>query len=264
MSQRPSFNAFARHAGMTPSAVQTGDPAAIQALYVALGEDLWQLAQEDLALIPVLSAPETAPVVAGCVPPRGLILDAGCGPNPATALQIARRPGCSVVGVDVGLGTVRTAARIAGASGLDLLGVCADLQRLPFRAGVFDAAVCDDTVEHLPDAPAGVGELGRVLRTGGQAVIATPNRWSAAVVRSRLQDRLAGHPQPPSAYFAAASHLREYTWRDLEDLLRPSLRVRRRIPVGWSNRRLRHLNRLFRLPGGRQLCQTLVVVAEPR
>jgi 2-polyprenyl-6-hydroxyphenyl methylase/3-demethylubiquinone-9 3-methyltransferase len=54
------------------------------------------------------------------------------------------------------------------------------LERLPFAAGSFDAVVAADVLEHLPDLPAAVAELARVLAPGGSFVFDTVNRtfWS--------------------------------------------------------------------------------------
>ena len=72
-----------------------------------------------------------------------------------------------------------------------MLGVVGDVERLPFRSHAFDALVCDDTIEHLPDDRRGVSELASVVRPGGMLVIATPNRYSLQIVWRKLRDRLA-------------------------------------------------------------------------
>jgi len=54
------------------------------------------------------------------------------------------------------------------------------LERLPFADGVFDVVVAADVLEHVPDLPAAVAELARVLAPGGRLVFDTINRtpWS--------------------------------------------------------------------------------------
>ncbi|MFL6297542.1 MAG: methyltransferase domain-containing protein [Actinomycetes bacterium] len=52
------------------------------------------------------------------------------------------------------------------------------LERLPFADGSFDAVVAADVLEHLPDLPAAVAELARVLAPGGGFVFDTVNRTS--------------------------------------------------------------------------------------
>jgi SAM-dependent methyltransferase len=170
-----------------------------------------------------------------------------------------------VVILDIGWGTVRTAKSVAEAHGLVLLGVAGDVERLPFRSGVLDGLVCDDTIEHLPNDQAGVHELARVLKRDGQAALATPNRHSAAVLRARLRDRMAGTHEEPSKYFVASSHLREYTWSEFERLIRPFFIIDRRRPVGWyAGRKKRLLSRFLCLPGLFRVSQMIVLQSHPR
>jgi SAM-dependent methyltransferase len=49
----------------------------------------------------------------------------------------------------------------------------ADLTRLPYADGRFDAAVCGWVLEHLPDPRLGLRELARVLRPGGRLLLLT-------------------------------------------------------------------------------------------
>jgi SAM-dependent methyltransferase len=46
---------------------------------------------------------------------------------------------------------------------------------LPFARESFDATLCFETVEHVPDPGVLISELGRVTRTGGTLVLTTPN-----------------------------------------------------------------------------------------
>jgi ubiquinone/menaquinone biosynthesis C-methylase UbiE len=47
----------------------------------------------------------------------------------------------------------------------------ADLTRLPYANGYFDAVVCGWVLEHLPDPRSGLSELARVLRPGGKLLL---------------------------------------------------------------------------------------------
>ena len=136
---------------------------------------------------------------------------------------------------------------------------------LTFRATAFEGAVCDDTIEHLPDDARGVAELARVLASSARVVLATPNRHSAEVLWRKSVDRLRGERRAAPAYYAATSHLREYTWPELERLVRPVLRVRRRAAVGWDGGWKRRLaTRLSSRPPLRRLARMVVIEAEPR
>lgn len=256
---------FARHAEDVESALASGDAAEIKATYRRLGDYLEESAAGG-ADVPVLAYPETADIVVAQVPPGARrVLDAGCGPNPLAAIALGRS-GHEVVAVDIGLGTARLARSTSAAEGVAVLPVVADVEALPFRRSAFDALVCDDTIEHLPDDRRGASELARVLTPAGVAVVATPNRHSAEVLARKVSDRVRGRFRPRRAYFVVDSHLREYTPGELQRVLSPALRVERRVPVGWPRRGPRRelVNRLVRRPVLDRLSRVVVVVARPR
>ena len=59
--------------------------------------------------------------------------------------------------------------------------VAADLTRLPFADGSFDAITCGYVLEHLPDARPGLSELWRVLVPGGRMLLlTTEDKFSGA------------------------------------------------------------------------------------
>jgi glycogen(starch) synthase len=256
---------LARHQAAAPDVIAGGDPDAVKRLYVDLGDDWWRAQADDLDGIPVLSAPETHPVVAECLDQtRGLLLDAGCGPNPELSMRLAASPARTVVSLDIGFGTVRVARAVATRRGFDLIGVVGDAEQLPFREGAFAGVACDDTIEHLPDDTAAVSEIARVLVPEGTAVLATPNRHDARVVRAKLRDLFRGIHKPADAYYCSNSHLREYTWREFERLVQRAFRVHGRHPVGWSRGRKARLASMFvRLGPLRELSQMIVVEVQP-
>jgi SAM-dependent methyltransferase len=255
---------FARHAEDVESALASGDAEEIKATYRRLGDYLEESAAGG-GDVPVLAFPETAAIVVAQVPAGARrVLDAGCGPNPLAAISLAG-DGHEVVAVDIGLGTARLARSTSAAAGVSVLPVVADVEALPFRAGAFDALVCDDTIEHLPDDRRGAAELARVLVRSGVAVVATPNRHSAEIIARKLSDRVRGRFRPRRAYFVVDSHLREYTPGELQRVLSPSLRVERRVPVGWPPRgpRRARVNRMVHWPVLDRLSRMVVVVARP-
>ena len=114
-----------------------------------------------------------------------LVLDAGCGGG-LVARELAAA-GAEVVGVDRSLGSLGVARRAVGRrdprkprSVGSFRPAQGRLERLPFAGGRFDAVVAADVLEHLPDLPAAVAELTRVLAPGGGFVFDTVNRtfWS--------------------------------------------------------------------------------------
>ena len=90
-------------------------------------------------------------------------------------LQWAHGRGAAVFGVDISEPIVRQ-ARAAFPDG-GLRAAVADVRRLPFRDGSFDAVYSLGTIEHFRDPETALGEIHRVLRPGGRAVVGVPNRW---------------------------------------------------------------------------------------
>jgi SAM-dependent methyltransferase len=90
-------------------------------------------------------------------------------------LQWVHGQGAAVFGVDISEPIVRQARAAFPDSGLRA-GV-ADVRRLPFRDSSFDAVYSMGTIEHFRDPETALGEIHRVLRPGGRAVVGVPNRW---------------------------------------------------------------------------------------
>lgn len=65
-------------------------------------------------------------------------------------------------------------------------------QELPFEDASFDLVVCMNAVEHVPNQLHLFGELGRIVRFGGRALVATPNVLNA---NARLRYLLDGTRQ---------------------------------------------------------------------
>ncbi|MCX5821128.1 MAG: methyltransferase domain-containing protein [Deltaproteobacteria bacterium] len=139
-------------------------------------------------------------------PGRGeRILDAGSGTGIFTREFLAR--GAKVVGLDISLAMLVYAAEQAAlrqapgdqcpmpvragekASTRPLLGVTADMARLPFADGSFDKTVSVAALEFVADEKRAVAELFRVTRPGGVVVVATLNSLSPWAARRSANAR---------------------------------------------------------------------------
>ena|SRR2546426_9611715 len=100
--------------------------------------------------------------------------------------------------------------------------VVSDAQALPFKAGTFEALVCHQVLEHVPDADKAVREMGRVLKPGGILIVTVPfyfpfhaspydyRRWTVPGLRitfGHFYEVASGiHIGPVSAMLTAFQH----------------------------------------------------------
>jgi ubiquinone/menaquinone biosynthesis C-methylase UbiE len=117
------------------------------------------------------------------------VLDAGCGPG-AITLGLARSvsPRGSCVGVDREPSQIVLAHEAAARAGLS--GVAfevASIYDLPFADGSFDGVLSHAVFEHLARPAAALGELRRVLRSGGVLGVCSSD-WGGAKIEPRGED----------------------------------------------------------------------------
>lgn len=105
--------------------------------------------------------------------PNRLILELGCGEggNLVNLFGGNVAPGREVVGLDLFLGKLIFAKRQFYSGRF----ICGDAVCLPFRDAVFDAILCRDLLHHLEDREAGIQEIRRVTKPGGNIWIVEPN-----------------------------------------------------------------------------------------
>ena len=96
------------------------------------------------------------------------VLDVGCGAG-VTPCFIARKCGCSVVGVDILEGMVDRSRERAKREGLmDRVEIrLADAQDLPFEDNLFDAVITESVTAFPEDKQKAVNEYVRVTKPGG-------------------------------------------------------------------------------------------------
>ena len=89
-------------------------------------------------------------------------------------LRWVERQGAKVVGIDISAPVVQMAR--AQFTGVPLTAAGADVRALPFADGTFDVVYSMGTIEHFPESDLALGEIHRVLKPGGRAIIGVPNR----------------------------------------------------------------------------------------
>ena len=130
--------------------------------------------------------------IRGRLGPDDLILDLGCGDGRHSALLAPRTK--AVIGLDHQQLPLQYARLLLGSSRVALSR--GDGIKLPLRSRCFAGVVCLDVIEHLPQSRVRLllGEIKRVLKAGGWALISTPNRKS-------LYNRIWGHKLSQKHYF---------------------------------------------------------------
>jgi SAM-dependent methyltransferase len=113
------------------------------------------------------------------------ILDAACGNGRYSRFLLRQAdPDALLTEFDLSEGMLRRArARLKSPR---VTQAVADLTRLPYADGAFDAVVCAWVLEHLPDPTPGLRELARVLAPGGKLLLMTTEDTLAGAMCSRL------------------------------------------------------------------------------
>ena len=102
------------------------------------------------------------------VGPAQTVLDVATG-TAAVAIELVRRTGCSVIGLDQSPEMLATAGVRVEEAGLGerIRLVEGDAQRLPFDDASFDGLTCTYLLRYVEDAGATLSELARTVRPGG-------------------------------------------------------------------------------------------------
>ncbi|UTI64227.1 class I SAM-dependent methyltransferase [Paraconexibacter antarcticus] len=153
-------------------------------------------------------------LMADAVPPGSRVLDVGCSTGYLAAVLGAT--GCQVVGIEQDEGAAgRARARDALSAVLTGSVDDEDVRARAAEHGPYDAIVCGDVLEHLPDPEATLRALATQLAPGGRVVVSVPNiaHWTGrrALVRGRF-------PRAEHGLFDA-THLRWFTRSSAHDLV---------------------------------------------
>ena len=106
---------------------------------------------------------------------------------------------------------------VSGDRDRDDVDVRLDLVALPFASGRFDVVLCSHVLEHVVDDAAAIGELRRVLRPGGTALVLVP---LVPGVEKTVEDPAAVTPEQRLRTFGQPDHVRIYAERDVTGRLR--------------------------------------------
>jgi ubiquinone/menaquinone biosynthesis C-methylase UbiE len=130
---------------------------------------------------------------------RALDIATGIG---FTALAVA--PQCRrVIGLDLTLGMVHEARRLAGERGVSNVRFClGDAEAVPFRDNTFDLVTCRHAAHHFPNIARALSEMARVAAPGGRVILddtCTPDAPELAALMNEWEVRrdpshIANHP----------------------------------------------------------------------
>lgn len=148
-------------------------------------------------------------LISKLVPTNGVsqVLDVGCGSGWLS--EMLHNRGLRTIALDLGFDSIKRASGRVRARGMNIPFVLGDIYRLPFREDKFDAVVASEVLEHLEKPRDALGEIARVLRPGGYAVVSTP-------YRERIQTALCIHCNRKTPFNA---HLHTFDENILGDML---------------------------------------------
>jgi len=106
--------------------------------------------------------------------PDDLILDLGAGA--CWCSDLLGRLNRSSIAVDISHDMLAAGRARPGTS---IRAVAGDMESLPFTSGVFQQAICMSAIHHVPNIPAAVREIARVLDSDGVALFSEPGRGHA-------------------------------------------------------------------------------------
>lgn len=185
------------------------------------------------------------------------LLEVGCGTGYVGLNLCLSEPGLigELHACDISRGMVDACLRNAAGLGLEVDARQSELERLDYADGEFDMVVGHAILHHIPDVPAALSEMHRVLRPGGVCVLAgEPTRVGdlmGQVARGgttaalKLYTRLGGHfgglrarMRPRGEKEAADSEIREFEKVVDVHTFRPAAVRRQALDAGFAEARV--------------------------
>jgi len=113
-------------------------------------------------------------------PPGARVLEAGCGTGAQTVILARNNPATQFLSIDRSAESLAHARAAVDREGLTNVRFAqADVFKLPYPDGDFDAVFVCFLLEHVADPPAALAELRRVLRPGGTITVIEGDHGSA-------------------------------------------------------------------------------------
>jgi len=116
-------------------------------------------------------------MVYGATGPESRVLDAGAGAGDLFAYELKGRV-AEMIGVDLD-------PRVETNSQLDR-GIRADLADIPLDDDSVDVVFSRYVLEHVAEPGRFLGEMARILKSGGRFIFLTPNKWHYVSLASRF------------------------------------------------------------------------------
>jgi SAM-dependent methyltransferase len=169
-------------------------------------QERWQLAGTasevyEQHLVPAIFG-AWAPLVveAASLRPGERVLDVACGTG-VVAREAAARVGANgtVVGLDLNPGMLAVARALPPGSGAPVEWREGDAAALPFPDAAFDVALCQFGLQYVPDRPAALAEMRRVLVPGGRLALLIWRSIEESPGFALLAEALERHVGAPAA-----------------------------------------------------------------
>lgn len=165
------------------------------------------------------------------------ILDVACGTGAMTRAVAARlSTPCHFTGCDLNPAMIEVARTSAPDDRHTFDWIAALAASMPLEDGSVDLAVCQHGLQFFPDKPAALGEMNRILKTGGRMVITC---WRSV---PPFFEVVAGILRRHLGEAAAATSVKPFIWNDADEIAAlisdagfecgppDTLRVARRLP----------------------------------
>ena len=165
-------------------------------------------------------------------PSTAWVLDISTGTGFVIEQVLSTFPGSRIAGLDFSEKILRSASRRFPSASFQI----ADAEFLPFRDRVFSLAVCRYSIHHFPNILGHLGEVRRVLKSGGTYLIIDPVPFEGAFDREINRAFRAAEAR-------VTGHVRFYTEKRYRALLSKAglrLAATRRYPVRISLSRTVH------------------------